>query len=63
MEVHRHREQDDQHPKALLKSMRDAGDTFDARGNELAAVSNRQHWNGSANGVCDQEERFPFDMR
>jgi hypothetical protein len=34
------REQDDQHPKALLKSMRDAVDTFDARGYELAAVSN-----------------------
>ena len=56
------REDDDHRAKALLQTMRDAGDAPDTGGDELATIGNCQHGNGGTDGVDDEQQRFPFDV-
>src|SRR6185436_1626901 len=63
LQVHCCGEDDDRRAKALLQTMRDAGDAPDAGGDELAAISNGQHGCSGTDGVDDEQQRLPFDVR
>src|SRR6516225_388698 len=48
--------------KPNMQAIRDAGDTPDTGGDELATIGDCQHGHGGTDGVNDEQQRFPFDV-